>query len=189
GAGTRAQADMAQPGPDQLVHKGPHVVVGDVLVGDGLRVHGPSAPRAASTGRSFRHDSAYSLSGSESATMPQPAYSQASSPSNRPDRKATANSPWPWLSTQPLGPAYQPRGAASRRRMRARALSVGWPPMAGVGCTRAASSNTVTPVAARARTGVYRCCTLANFSSAGAAGASRSVHRGARAARIASSTT
>src|SRR5690606_9206669 len=114
------------------------------------------APSAARIGRSFNTDSSYSLSGSESPMIPQPANKSAASPRTRAERKPTANSPSPAPSIQPTGPAYQPRSSSSISRMSFSAASVGQPPMAGVGCTRDTSANTSTSAFTRAVTGVYK---------------------------------
>src|SRR5262249_37613919 len=87
--------------------------------------HEPLASRADSTGRSFQHDSAYSRAGSEAAAIPQPANSVASSPDRSAQRIPTANSPAPRRSSQPTGPAYQPRSSRSRARMSSSAGSRG----------------------------------------------------------------
>src|SRR5690606_18051414 len=147
--GTRADAHVAHARPDQLIDER-----ADEHVGDLLAIHRPFAPKAASMGRSLRQDSSNSLSASESATIPHPAYNKARSPAKSAERMATANSPSPRTSTQPTGPAYQPRSADSSSRMSARALSVGCPPMAGVGWRRSARSKMPAPAPRRARTGV-----------------------------------
>ena len=75
-------------------------------------VTGPSStgtsPSASRMGSSLATDSASSASGSEPATMPQPANSRirrGSVSSTWPQRRAIAHSPSPAASTQPTGPA------------------------------------------------------------------------------------
>src|SRR5690606_24256227 len=106
-----AQAHVPDARPRQLVHERP-----DERVRRLLHVH-RLASNAASIGRSFSADSSYSLSGTESPMMPQPANSHASSPRTRAERKPAANSPSPAQSIQPTGPAYQPRAQPSRSRI------------------------------------------------------------------------
>src|SRR5690606_34510164 len=91
GAGAGREDHVAHPRPGELVHEGTDVGEQDLLVSHS--VSAPSIPSAASIGRSFTDDSAYSRSGSESPTMPQPATSDASAPSTSAERSATATSP------------------------------------------------------------------------------------------------
>jgi hypothetical protein len=56
-------------------------------------------------GRNLTWASASSATGSEPATMPQPANSRARSPASWAQRRAMPHSPFPSASTQPTGPA------------------------------------------------------------------------------------
>src|SRR5215213_765479 len=96
----------------------------EIEVGDS-RIERHAAPSAESIGRSFRQVSSYSAVGTESATMPLPANSEAMRPERSAERIATANSPDPLRSVQPNGPAYQPRSIFSSSRMIESARSVG----------------------------------------------------------------
>src|SRR5690606_854604 len=69
----------------------------------------PETPSAPSSAASFQRVSTSSLSGSEPATIPQPAYRESVRSTSTPERNATTNSPSPRASKQPSGPAYQPR--------------------------------------------------------------------------------
>src|SRR5688500_333696 len=97
---------------------------GEIEVG-GSRFERHAAPSAESIGRSFRQVSSYSAAGTESATIPLPANSEAMRPESSPERSATANSPDPSRSVQPNGPAYQPRSISSSSRMIESARSLG----------------------------------------------------------------
>src|SRR6185312_16041523 len=90
-----------------------------------------SPPNPRSITCSFKQDSAYSLSASESATIPQPAKSVALLPSTSAERNATTNSPSPLAPIQPIGPAYQPRSSFSLARITSSASRRGKPPTAG----------------------------------------------------------
>src|SRR5207244_7549237 len=102
GQGCRARArthrDVSHPGAGELLHKRADQVGGRHL----------SKPSAARIGWSFQPDSAYSVAGSESATMPHPANSVAELPFSNAERIPTTNSPSPSRFSQPMGPAYQP---------------------------------------------------------------------------------
>ena len=90
---------------------------------------------ASSTVASLTSVSAASASGSEAATMPDPARSETPQPSacRSALRMPIIHSPSPAPSTQPTGPAHGPRASPSAREMAARASARGVPPTAGVG--------------------------------------------------------
>ena len=79
-----------------------HAAAGRVRPLSAVRQPPASASR---TGTNFAWDSASSASGSESATMPQPANSRTVSPSTTAERNAMPHSPSPLASIQPTGPA------------------------------------------------------------------------------------
>ena len=84
-----------------------------------------------------------SASGSEPATMPQPANSRSragSSGSMRAQRSAIPHSPSPAASIQPTGPAYRPRSFLDLGYQRSGG-PVGVPQTAAVGCNAAASAS------------------------------------------------
>jgi TfoX N-terminal domain len=66
---------------------------------------GPQPSRAPRMGRNFTCASASSATGSEPATIPQPANSRAVRPETWAHRRAMPHSPLPSASTQPTGPA------------------------------------------------------------------------------------
>src|SRR5699024_7399228 len=86
-----------------------------------------------SIGKNFIFVSSNSMSGSESRMTPHHANKHTSSAWTSTQRKATANSLCLLLSTQPIGAPYQPRSNHSCSRIKARAVSRGTPPKAGVG--------------------------------------------------------
>ena len=69
--------------------------------------------------------------------MPAPAQSRATLSLSCAQRSAIANSPSPLASTQPIGAAYRPRGAASSRVIILSASARGVPPTAADGCSGA----------------------------------------------------
>jgi len=93
-----------------------------------LAAHASSGSNASS----LVSDSASSDAGSESPTMPHPAYRRASRPRSSPQRSETQNSPSPSESAQPTAPAYQPRSRPSSAGISA-APPAGSAPTAGVG--------------------------------------------------------
>ena len=107
GARARAHKDVPYARTGELSHEG----------ADHHRGGHSSTPSAASMGWSFQPDSAYSVAGLESATMPQPANNVAELPSSSAERMPTTNSPSPARFSQPIGPAYQPRSSPSRSRI------------------------------------------------------------------------
>src|SRR5262249_32004064 len=112
-ARARTDAEVPNAGSDQGVDEAANKR-GEGLARLPIGRHDPLAARADSTGRSFQHDPAYSRAGFEAATIPQPANSVASFPDRSAERIPTANSPSPRRSSQPTGPAYQPRSSRSR---------------------------------------------------------------------------
>src|ERR1044072_8172184 len=112
--------------------------------------------------------SASSAAGSEPATTPTPAKRRGSRSRSRALRRATQNSPSSVASTQPTGPAYQPRSIRSSSAIAPAALpGQGSPPTAGVGCSRPASSTAECDSASWAITGVARCWMLATLITSG----------------------
>ncbi len=140
--------------------------------------------RASRIGTNFAEDSATSASGSEPATMPQPAKSrirEGSSSDTAPQRSAMPHSPSPTASIQPTGPAYRPRSMCSSSAMTPSATGAGVPHTAADGCSDAArarddASSTSTPA-----TSVARCMTLDRCSTNGASGTFIEEQCGARA--------
>src|ERR687896_532402 len=116
---------------------------------------------------SLTSDSASSSEGTESLTMPQPAYRWATGPRSSAQRSATQNSPSSARSVHPTAPAYQPRSSPSRAGIRGSAAARGSPPTAGVGIRSPASSTAGTGSASWARIGVARGWTLWTFTSTG----------------------
>ena len=100
--------------------------------------------------------------------MPQPTNRWAWSPAMTPDRMATTNSPSPRASTQPTGPAYQPRSRCSCSSSSSRAASRGQPPTAGVGCSRSTRSRMPRSSRRSPEMSVARCCTVGSRTMCGA---------------------
>lgn len=84
---------------------------------------GEAESSASKIGRYLSSISFHSLAGSESATIPTPANRVAFCGVRSADRSATAKSPPPAASMQPIGAAYQPRSNDSVSRMVASAAS------------------------------------------------------------------
>ena len=133
---------------------------------------------------SFAAASRTSVSGSESATTPQPANSRATGPSSWAHRSASPSSPLPSASIQPTGPAYRPRSMPSSSAISASAALRGVPPTAAVGCTVAARRSRVAGSSRSSLpcTSLDRCDTLCSAITPGVSGTSSSAHSGRSAA-------
>ena len=130
-------------------------------------------PSESRTGTNFACDSASSASGSESATMPQPAKSRTRAA--RRSRPSAARCP---TRRRRRRPSSRPgrrsgRGPCPRSpRSGAVATGVGVPPTAAEGCSASASSSEETVAASwtTPATSVARCMTLGRCSTNGASG-------------------
>src|SRR5690606_14809836 len=182
GSGAGADDRLAHPALRQHPQKQPRPLGGQRGIAQA------DTPRAANMLWSLSSVSACSLAGSESLTMPAPAYRCARAPCKRAERRAATNSPSPLRSNQPTGPAYQPRSAGSRVRIHSSAPPLGVPPTAGVGCRRATKSRTCSGSLSSARIGVHRCNRWRRRRTSGAEGQWMLLATGFSAARSSRTT-